>query len=347
MKNGLHEYLGILAEGNTLTQLQAETAMQMMLSGEVEPVHAAGFLMGLRARGENTEELIGFTRVMRRFATPVEADPDAIDLCGTGGDGTGTFNISTAAAFVCAGAGAVVAKHGNRSVSSKAGSADVLEALGVQVELGKDGVEYCLDKVGIAFLFAPFFHPAMRYVMPVRRGLGVRTFFNILGPLSNPAGVKRQLIGSFNEGTARKMAEILGALDAEHIITAHASDGLDEISLAASTKLFEFQRGGAQGQVIETEVVPEDRGISRASLEALYGGTAEDNARILMSIFDGETGPRRDIVVLNAAYGLYTTGRYASIEDALAAAQESIDSGGARQKVQQLVEASNKAPRII
>ena len=216
--------------------------MHLLMRGEADPTEAAGLLMGLRARGETLDELVGFTRVMRQYAVHVDLDdPDAIDLCGTGGDSTGTVNISTGAALVCAGAGVTVAKHGNRSVSSKCGSADVLEALGVKVELGKAGVEHCLREVGIAFLFAPYFHPAMRFVMPVRRGLGVRTFFNILGPLCNPAGVRRQLVGAFSPTTAQTMASILAHLDARHIVAVHAADGMDEISLSAETDVFEYR----------------------------------------------------------------------------------------------------------
>lgn len=347
MMETMQPYLSVLADGGTLTREEAGGAMHLMLRGEAEPEHSAALLMGLRARGEQIEELVGFTQVMREYATPVDADPDAIDLCGTGGDSTGTFNISTAAAFVCAGAGVTVAKHGNRSVSSKAGSADVLEALGVQVELGKEGVEHCLKRAGIAFLFAPFFHPAMRFVMPVRRKLGVRTFFNILGPLCNPAGVRRQLVGSFDLRTAQTMAEILHALDAKHVITLHADDGLDEISISAPTTVFEAGAAStaSEGQAAGREITPELHRIRRAPLEALRGGSAADNADILRSIFRGETGPRRNVVLLNATYGLYTSGRYASLEDAMASASDSIDSGRAMAKVDELVEVSDQAPR--
>lgn len=339
----MKEFLEVLASGGTLTREQAAEAMHQMLSGLAGPENTAGLLMGLRSRGETTDELVGFTQVMREFATPVRLpDADAIDLCGTGGDGSGTFNISTAAAFVCAGAGVLVAKHGNRSVSSKAGSADVLEVLGVNVELEATGVEYCLEEAGIAFLFAPFFHPAMRFVMPVRRALAVRTFFNILGPLSNPAGVKRQLVGAFDRATAETMAHILSALDAEHVVAVHADDGLDEFSLAAPTNVYEVRRGAA---VAERSVAPEDHGLNEASLAALLGGSADENAAIIRRIFEGEAGPPRDVVVLNAGYALHTSGRYASVDDALAAAKESIDSGNALRAVTRLAEASQKAPR--
>ena len=219
----MQEYLDVIANGHPLTRPQAEEAMRTMMSGEALPEHVAALLMGLRARGERLDELVGFTKVMREFAVPVALDdPHAIDLCGTGGDGADTFNISTTATLVAAGAGVTVAKHGNRSVSSKSGSADVLEELGVKIDLQKKGVEYCLREAGVAFLFAPYFHPAMKHVMPVRKSLGVRTFFNILGPLCNPAGVKRQLVGAFNTDVAQVMVRILAQLDADHVVTVHS-----------------------------------------------------------------------------------------------------------------------------
>ncbi len=345
MSGVLHPFLDVLARGGTLSRSQAEAAMHFMLQGESGAEESSALLMGLRSRGETLEELVGFTSVMREYATPVEADPDAIDLCGTGGDSSGTFNISTAAAIVCAGAGAIVAKHGNRSVSSKAGSADVLEALGVRVELGKEGVEYCLDAAGIAFLFAPYFHPAMRYVMPVRRKLGVRTFFNILGPLTNPASVRRQLVGAFDLETSRIMASILHALDSHHVVAVHAADGLDELSLTSESTAFAFNRDNRSNQQISTwSISPEQHGLARSQRAYLLGGTAEDNARILKEILDGVRSPRRDVVVLNAGYALYTTGRYGSVNDAILAAEESIDSGRAAARLKLLIESSQKAP---
>lgn len=356
----MHEYLNIVADGRKLTQDEAEAALSIIMRGEAMPEETAGFLLGLRARGESLNELVGFTRVMRRYAVTVDVnDPHAIDLCGTGGDGSGTFNISTAAALVCAGAGVTVAKHGNRSISSFCGSADVLEALGVSVELHKEGVEQCLREVGIAFIFAPFFHPAMKHVMPVRKKLGIRTFFNILGPLSNPAGVKRQLVGAFDVRTAQTMANILEELDAEHVITVHADDGLDEISLSAETTLFEYNKtdrgnGGldyvGNSTVSENRaatkgrsITPESFGIGRAPLETLQGGSAMDNARIVESILRGEVGPKRDIVLLNAAFALHVSGRFAAIEECLEAARESIDSGSAEERLLSLVQCSKEA----
>ncbi len=337
--------LKVIANRRTLTQEQAEEAMHAMMRGDASPEETAGLLMGLRARGETLDELSGFTRVMRAYAVPVAVDdPDAIDIVGTGGDGSGTFNISTTAAFVCAGAGVTVAKHGNRSVSSKCGSADVLAALGVRAELGKEGVEHCLREAGIAFLFAPFFHPAMRHVMPVRRTLGVRTFFNILGPLCNPAGVRRYLVGAFNEDVARMMAGILGRLGAEHAVTVHAEDGLDELSIAAPTTVFEHRAPGAEG-ISRRSVTPEAHGLPRAPLSALRGGDARENAALIREVLEGRTGPRRDVVLLNAAYGLHASGRFDDLDACFEAARTSIDTGAAREKLEALIEASNQAPQ--
>jgi anthranilate phosphoribosyltransferase len=346
----LTPYLQIIAQKQTLAQDQAEAAMHLMKRGEAPPEAIAGLLMGLRARGETLDELVGFTRVMREYAVAVDpGDLNAIDIVGTGGDKSGTFNISTAAAFVCAGAGVTVAKHGNRSVSSQCGSADVLAALGVTTALGKEGVEYCLQQAGIAFLFAPHFHPAMRHVMPIRRTLGVRTFFNILGPLSNPAGVGRYLVGAFSPEVARMMIHILARLGAAHALTVHADDGLDEISLSAPTTVFEFDRallGESYDAIPVRTLTPEEFGLDRVPLTALLGGTAEENAEILRDILAGKPGPQRDVVLLNAAFGLYASGRFATLDDCFEAARASIDTGQAAGKLDQLVEASRHATAL-
>ena len=343
----MHEHLTTIANGQALTEDAAADAMQHIMSGEAQPEHVAALLIGMRARGEHLDELVGFTRVMREFAISVDCDdPHAIDLCGTGGDGASTFNISTTAAFVCAGAGVTVAKHGNRSVSSKSGSADVLETLGIDINLKKEGVEYCLNEAGIAFLFAPHFHPAMRHVMPVRKSLGVRTCFNILGPLCNPAGVSRQLVGAFDLNTAQLMVQILRRLDSEHVITVHSNDGMDELSVADATTLFEYDANGRHSMPISREVGPEKHDIERASNTMLQGGDADENARILRGILDGsDTSPRRDVVVLNAGYALHTSDRFDTLDAALDAARESIDSGAAQSALESLIDASNDAPK--
>jgi anthranilate phosphoribosyltransferase len=342
----VQEYIEIIASGDPLTREQSEGAMRQMMSGEAPPEHMAGLLMGLRTRGETLDELVGFTKVMREYAVSVDcADPHAIDLCGTGGDSASTFNISTTATLVAAGAGATVAKHGNRSVSSKSGSADVLEALGVKIDLEKPGVEYCLEHAGVAFLFAPYFHPAMRHVMPVRKSLGVRTFFNVLGPLCNPAGVKRQLVGAFNTQTAQWMVQILARLDAEHVVTLHSKDGMDEVSISAATTVFEYDADAPNPVPRSREIGPEKHDFERAPITSLAGGDAEENARILRSILAGtDTSPRRDIVLLNAAYALHTSGRFDDLDACFDAARTSIDSGAALDKLETLADVSHAAP---
>lgn len=342
----MREYLQHIATGQTLSREQAEGAMHLMMKGEAEPEAIAAFLMGLRTRGETLDELVGFTSVMRSYAVPVKLeDPEAIDLCGTGGDQSGTFNISTTAAFVCAGAGVTVAKHGNRSISSKCGSADVLATLGVQIELGKEGVEYCLNKAGIAFIFAPFFHPAMKHVMPVRRKLGTRTFFNILGPLCNPAGVRRQLVGAFSLEVAELMGNILATLGAQRVIALHAEDGLDECSIAGRTTIFKYN-AAAPAAMVEGTISPKTFDLQSQPLDSVKGDTADENAKLLKRVLEGEPGPHRDIVLMNAALALWTSGRYESEEESFQAASESIDAGHALRALEKLVEASQLAPGI-
>ncbi|MFB6232176.1 MAG: anthranilate phosphoribosyltransferase [Salinibacter sp.] len=341
----MDEYLRIIADGDPLSRAEAQDAMAQMMGGEARPEHIAALLMGLRTRGETLDELVGFTKTMREFAVSVEVDdPHAIDLCGTGGDGVSTFNISTTASLVAAGAGATVAKHGNRSVSSQSGSADVLEALGVKIDLEKEGVEHCLEEAGIAFLFAPFFHPAMRHVMPVRKSLGVRTFFNILGPLCNPAGVTRQIVGAFDTSTAQTMVRILAQLDADHVITLHSEDGMDEVSVSAATTLFEYDAAEDNPVPRSVEVGPEKHGMDRGRLSTLEGGTAKENAATLRGILTGDDrSARRDVVVLNAAYALHTSDRFADLDACLEAARESIDSGAAFDTLKALIDASQEA----
>jgi anthranilate phosphoribosyltransferase len=338
--------LQTIADGDTLTRAQAEQAMHLMLRGEAGPEAIAALLMGLRARGETLDELTGFTKVMREYAVPVAvADLNPIDLCGTGGDHAGTFNISTAASFVAAGAGVPVAKHGNKGVSSASGSADVLDALGVQTALGPDGVELCIRETGIAFLFAPQFHPALRHVGPVRKALGVRTFFNILGPLCNPCGVKRQLVGAFSHATARMTAQILVRLGSEHVVVVYAHDGLDELSTTSPTTVYQTGSHAFDGGLLEQVVVPERYGLARVSAAALQGGTPAENAEIVRAVLRGTTGAQADVVLLNAAYALLASAEFDSLDDSLDAARESIASGRALEKLDRLVEASNDLAR--
>ena len=340
----MKDLLTKLVEHRPLTRDDAAGAMQEMLSGNASPEQIAGFLLGIRARGETLDELVGMTQTMREFAVPVLAPAHAIDIVGTGGDRSGSFNVSTTTAFVCAGAGAIVAKHGNRSVSSKSGAFDVLSALGVQTNLGKAGAEYCLEHAGMAFLFAPFFHPAMKHVQPVRIKLGVRSAFNILGPLCNPAGVKRQLVGAFSLDVARMMVEILHALGSESIACVHADDGMDECSISSPTTLFSFYAAG--DPILEETITPEQFGLERAPHEAILGGDGNRNAVILREILSGQAGAPRDIVLFNAGIALRCAGSASSIEAGIAQAAESIDSGKALAALDGLIRASQDAPPL-
>lgn len=333
------EFLKIIAAGDTLTDEQASGAMHLLLQGKASPEQTAGLLMGLRGRGETIDELTAFTRVMREYAVPVQiSDPQAIDVVGTGGDGSGTFNISTTTMLVCAGAGATVAKHGNRSVSSKCGSADVLSELGVFVELPAPEVEKVIAQAGLGFMFAPLFHPALRFVMPVRRALAVRSFFNILGPLCNPAGVQRGVFGAFSQDVADTMGTILSRLGAEHVYSVHSEDGLDEFSIAAPTRITEHVAGREPSS---GQVRPDELGLQMAPLDSLKGGDAAVNAAIIRRLLAGDEGPHRDVVLLNAAYALVTAGKASDAPEGLAQARESIDSGAAARSLAALAEASH------
>lgn len=321
--------------------------MHVLLRGEASPEQTAGLLLGLRARGETIDELTGFARVMRRYAVPVDTgDLNPIDLCGTGGDHAGTFNISTAASFVAAGAGVPVAKHGNKGVSSASGSADVLDALGVRADLGADGVAACLRETGIAFLFAPQFHPALRHVGPVRTALGVRTFFNILGPLCNPANVRRQLVGAFSDEVARQMAQILMRLGSEHVVVVYAHDGLDELSTTSPTTVYQTGSHAFDGGLLEQVVVPEQYGLARVSAAALQGGSPEENAEIVRAVLGGRAGPQADVVLLNAAYALLASAEFSSLAESLDAARRSVASGAALRALDALVEVSNDLAEV-
>jgi anthranilate phosphoribosyltransferase len=341
----MNEYLSIVASGEYLTVAQARDAMRTIMEGTAPPEQVAGFLIGVTARGGRVDELVGFAEVMREYAVPVECeDAHAVDMCGTGGDRSGTFNVSTTAAFVVAGADVTVAKHGNRSVSSSCGSADVLEALGIKTDLRSRGIEHCLREAGMAFIFAPLFHPAMKHVMPVRRSLGVRTFFNMLGPLCNPAGVRRQLVGSFSDRAASDMATILARLGADHVITVHSADGLDEISVSDESTLFEYRTDMSSRGVLRRPFAPEHLGLRRHRLKDIHGATADQNAEILRGVLAGEDGAPRDIVLANATFAILVSGKVDSELEALEAARESIDSGCALAALERLRDASQTAP---
>ncbi len=325
-----------LAEGHDLTRAQAAAAMMQIVDGTAAEPQAAAFLMALRVKGEAPDEIAGLLEVMRRFAVPVDTpyQDGLIDIVGTGGDCLGTFNISTTAAFVVAGAGARVAKHGNRAASSRCGSADVMEALGVRIDLMPHEVAACLDKVGIAFMLASLHHPAMSKVAVVRRALGIRTVFNFLGPLTNPAGVRRQLLGVSAPEYLAVLAGALARLGCEHALLVSGFGGMDELSVTGPSMVIEV-RGGVVGS--PSEMQPEQYGLGTHDQEALAGGDPADNAAITRSVLAGESGARRDAVLLNAAAALYVAGAVPSIVDGVTRAAESIDSGRAAHVVDRLV----------
>ena len=323
------EALNKVVEGGSLDAAEAEGVMAAVMAGEVSPARLAALLTALRMKGESDDEILGFARAMRAAAVPVAAPPDAIDTCGTGGDFSNTFNISTGSAIVAAAAGVTVAKHGNRSATSQCGSADVLEALGVKIAVTAEQAEQCLERVGIAFLFAPAFHPAMRHAGPTRAELGIRTVFNILGPLSSPAGVKRQALGVARPELGARMATILGGLGCERALVFHGSDGLDEITLGGPTTVHDL-RGGT---VTSYDIAPDDLGLAGAPRDALIGGGPEENAAILRSLFAGETGPKRDALLANAAAALVVAGKADDLPAGAKLAAEVIDNGGATAKL--------------
>jgi len=323
------EALNKIVDGGSLDAAEAERVMASVMAGEVSPARLAALLTALRMKGESDDEILGFARAMRAASVPVTAPPDAIDTCGTGGDASNSFNISTGSAIVAAAAGVTVAKHGNRSASSKCGSADVLEALGVKIAVTAEQAEHCLERVGIAFLFAPAFHPAMRHAGPTRGEIGIRTVFNILGPLSSPARVKRQVLGVASPDLAPRMAAILGGLGCERALVFHGSDGLDEITLAGPTTVHDL-RGGT---VTSYEMGPSNLGLDEAPSDALVGGGPEENAAILRSLFAGETGPKRDALLANAAAGLVVAGKADDLPAGVRLAAEVVDSGAAAAKV--------------
>jgi anthranilate phosphoribosyltransferase len=331
--------------GEHLTRADAESVMDEIMSGKTTDAQIASFLTALRMKSETIEELIGFARVIRRKACPVPTQSDVaasysgteremlVDTCGTGGDAAGTFNISTATAFVLAGAGVRVAKHGNRSVSSLCGSADVVEALGIRIDLTPEAVGRCIDEVGIGFLYAPLLHDAMRYVMLARREMKIRTVFNLLGPLCNPANATAQVLGVYDEKLTEMMAQVLCELGARRAFVVHGADGLDEFSISGETKISEVR----DGQVRTYYLTPEDFGLARAPIEQIQGGDATRNAEIIRRILAGEASTKLDVVLLNAAAGLVAGGRAETLKAGMLLARESIQSGSALHRLDQLV----------
>jgi anthranilate phosphoribosyltransferase len=336
----IREAIDKLVNRVNLSEADTVDVMNQIMTGEATPLQVAAFLTALRMKGETVEEITGAARVMREKAHRVNVGGKTVlDTCGTGGDQKGTFNISTTSAFVVAGAGVDVAKHGNRSVSSLSGSADVLGALGVKVDAPKERVEQCIAKIGIGFLFAPLLHEAMKYAVGPRRDIGIRTIFNILGPLTNPAMASYQLIGIYSGELVATIANVLKNLGSVRAMVVHGLEGLDEISLCGPTKVAELR----DGQVKEYVLEPEQVGLKRCKLEELHGGSAEQSALIVRAVLAGEKGPARDVVLLNSGAALYVSGKAASVHDGIALAAASIDSGKARQKLEQLVELTNAA----
>jgi anthranilate phosphoribosyltransferase len=326
-----------VATGASLTRGEAASAFDRMMSGEATPSQMGGLLMALRVRGETVDEITGAVTTMRAKMLVVKAPPDAIDVVGTGGDASGSFNISTCAAFVVAGVGVPVAKHGNRALSSKSGAADVLHALGVKIDRNAEQVGRCIRDAGIGFMFAPAHHPAMKNVGPTRVELGTRTIFNLLGPLSNPAGVKRQMVGTFSNHWVQPMAQVLKNLGSECVWVVHGSDGLDEITTAGPTRVAALE----QGNVRTFEITPEQVGLQRVKPEALRGGDAEINAKALIDVLKGKSGPLRDVSILNAAAALIVAGKAKDLKEGAALAAKSIDSGEAEGRLDRLIAVSN------
>jgi anthranilate phosphoribosyltransferase len=335
----LRETLKKAAAGEALSAGEAERALEEIMEGAANPAVTAALLTALRVRGESVGEIVGFARAMRRFAQKVEAPEGVVDTCGTGGDAKGTINISTAAAFVARGVGVTIAKHGNRAATSQAGSADVLEALGAEIGLEPREVGRCIEEVGIGFMFARSHHPAMRHVVPVRAELPFRTVFNLLGPLTNPAGAERQLVGVFDGDYVRPVAEALKDLGAEKALVVHGADGLDEITVTGPTLVAEV----SDGSITEYKISPEQFGFSRHDPGGLLGGDAHLNARVLKDVLSGEeAGAARDVILLNAGAAVYVSGRAKTLEEGVRLAGESIESGDATEALESFIRATRR-----
>lgn len=336
----MQEAIRAVTEGRDLAADEMTAVMRTIMTGEATQAQIGGFLIGLRMKGETVDEIAAAAAVMRELATRVEVIGDhVVDTCGTGGDGASTFNISTAVAFVAAAAGAKVAKHGNRSVSSKSGSADVLEAAGVNLDLSAEQVSRCVEEVGVGFLFAPKHHGAMKHAIGPRREMGVRTVFNVLGPLTNPAGAPNQVLGVFAGSLVEPLAAVLKQLGSRHVMVVHAEDGMDEISIGSSTRVAELKDGAVNAY----DIAPEDFGIERADVSTLAVASAEESLAVIRGVLSGAiTGPAADIVALNAAAAIYTSGISVSFEEGLVLAREAMSSGAAARKLAALVELSNR-----
>ena len=334
----LKALIGKVATGATLTREEASSAFNSMMSGEATPSQMGGLLMALRVRGETVDEITGAVAAMRSKMLRVKAPADAVDVVGTGGDGSGSVNVSTCASFIVAGAGVPVAKHGNRALSSKSGAADCLAALGIKIDLTPERVGRCVNEAGIGFMFAPSHHPAMKNVGPTRVELATRTIFNLLGPLSNPAGVTRQMVGVFSRQWVQPLAQVLKNLGSDSVWVVHGSDGLDEITLAGPT----FVAALENGNIRSFEVTPDDAGLPRADGDALKGGDAEANAASLRGVLEGKPGAFRDVALLNAAAALIVAGKAKNLKDGVVLGAKSLDSGAAMDKLKRLIAVSNQ-----
>ena len=337
MSDEFKSVIAKVAAGSHLTREEAARGFERMMSGDVTPSQMGGLLMALRVRGETVDEITGAVTAMRAKMLKVDAPPDAIDVVGTGGDASGSYNISTCASLIVAGCGVPVAKHGNRALSSKSGAADVLTALGVNIELSPEEIGRCVREAGIGFMFAPSHHPATKNVAPTRVELGTRTIFNLLGPLSNPAGVKRQLIGVFSRQWIEPMAQVAKNMGSERVWVVHGSDGLDEITTVGPTAVAALENG----TVRTFEISPADIGVEQAKSEALRGADAETNARALRGVLKGEKGPYRDVAVFNASAALIVAGLADTLKEAAALAQKSIETGAAAERLEKLIAVSN------
>ena len=335
----IQEAIARTIEGKNLTALEAERTMEIIMSGESADAQIAGLLVALRTKGESVDEIAGFARAMQKKSIYVMTEEKTlIDVCGTGGDARGTFNVSTTVAFVAAGAGLSVAKHGNRSVSSRCGSADVLEALGVHLDLSADEIGRCIDEIGIGFLYAPSLHPAMKHAVGPRREMGIRTIFNMLGPLTNPARAQVQLLGVYDPSLTERMAEVLRSLGCRSAFVVHGSGGLDELSTLGTNRVSRL----ANGRVESYDLDPASLGLAPAQLSDLEGGDATENAQILRDVLSGQTGPKRDIVLLNAAAILVAAERVEDLQEGLLLAAEVIDSGAAIERLDALIEMTQR-----
>ena len=334
----IRDSIAKLVDGHDLTEQEAAACMEEIMSGEATPAQFGAFVTALRLKGETVDEIVGMARVMREKALRVSVAGPLLDTCGTGGDAKGTFNVSTAAAFVAAGAGARVAKHGNRAMTSACGSADVLEALGAKIDLPPEGVAACIEQAGFGFMFAQAYHPAMKFAAGPRREIGVRTVFNILGPLTNPADAELRLLGVADAAMAEKMAHVLARLGAKHALVVHGEDGLDEVSVSATTLLYEVK----DGRVTSSTLHPNDIGLPVHLRDAGRGGSPEENAKALRGVLAGEAGPLRDFTLINSAAAIVAADLASDFREGLSLAMEAIDSGAAREKLEAFVRISNE-----